>query len=151
VRAKIVYLSFVVLLGVSSTWAQSSTDAPAPKATQTQIQDVQQNLKDILFDFDSADLRPQDQATLQANAQWLKAHPDVMVTIEGDADERGDIVYNVVLSDKRAAAARDALVEMGVPANQIAYATGWGKLYPVCQMSDEPCWEQNRRSHFAAW
>lgn len=157
---KIVYTSLVILFGFGSAFAQSNAPDMSvatqgrPSAsfpTQAQQQDIQQNLKDVFFDFDSYDLRPQDQATLQTNAGWLKSHPNVVVTIEGNADERGDIVYNVVLSDKRAAVTRDALLGMGVSASQIAYATGWGKLYPVCQQSEEPCWEQNRRSHFAAW
>lgn len=97
------------------------------------------------------DLRTEDQSILQSDAQWLKAHPDVVVTIEGDADARGEIVYNVVLSDKRAENAKDALVSMGVPASQIVFATGWGKLYPVCSQDDETCWSQNRRAHFSAW
>ncbi|MBV8052219.1 MAG: OmpA family protein [Acidobacteriaceae bacterium] len=113
--------------------------------------EVQQNIKDIHFDFDRSDLRPEDRSILESDAQWLKAHPDTIVTIEGDADSRGEIVYNVVLSDKRAEAAKDALVSMGVPANQIVFATGWGKLYPVCTEEDETCWGQNRRAHFAAW
>jgi len=113
--------------------------------------EVQQNIQDIHFDFDRAELRPEDRSILEADAQWLKAHPDAIVTIEGDADTRGEIVYNVVLSDKRAETAKDALVSMGVPANQIVFATGWGKLYPVCTQEDETCWSQNRRAHFSAW
>ena len=120
-----------------------------PSAAEQQL--VQQNVRDIHFDFDRADLRPEDRSTLEQDAQWLKAHPDTVVTIEGDADERGAIVYNVALSDKRAAITKDALVSMGVPADQIVYATGWGKLYPVCFTSDDSCWSQNRRAHFAAW
>jgi len=113
--------------------------------------EVQQNIKDIHFDFDRADLRPEDRSTLEADAQWLKAHPNTVVTIEGDADERGGIVYNVMLSEERATVTKDALVSMGVPADQIVFATGWGKLYPTCFQSDESCWSQNRRAHFAAW
>jgi peptidoglycan-associated lipoprotein len=120
---------------------------PSPAANR----EVQQNVQDIHFDFDRAELRPEDRSVLESDAQWLKAHPDVVVTIEGDADARGEIVYNVVLSDKRAETAKDALVSMGVPANQIVFATGWGKLYPVCTEEDETCWSQNRRAHFAAW
>ncbi len=113
--------------------------------------EVLQNLSDIRFDFDSAELRSDQRHTLAQNAEWLKAHPDVHVTIEGDGDERGDIVYNVTLSDHRAIATRDALVELGVPQDQIVFATGWGKLYPVCNDSDESCWSQNRRAHFVRW
>jgi len=113
--------------------------------------EVQQNIKDIHFDFDQADLRPEDRSTLEQDAQWLRAHPGTLVTIEGDADERGGIVYNVALSEKRAAVTKDALVSLGVPDDQIIFATGWGKLYPACFASDESCWSQNRRAHFAAW
>jgi peptidoglycan-associated lipoprotein len=126
----------------------SSTSLPP---TRTEQREVQQNVKDIHFDFNRADLRPEDRSILQSDAEWLKAHPDVVVTIEGDADERGDIVYNVVLSEERADTTKDALVSMGVSADQIVYATGWGKLYPICTQADESCWRENRRAHFAAW
>jgi outer membrane protein OmpA-like peptidoglycan-associated protein len=66
-------------------------------------------LRDIHFAFDRADLRLEDRQVLASNAEWLKAHPDVNITIEGDADERGEIIYNLVLSDHRALATRDAL------------------------------------------
>ncbi len=128
--------------------------APSPMdlpPSPTALQEVRDNVKDIHFDFDRADLRPEDRSTLQADAEWLKSHPDMVVVIEGDADERGDIVYNVDLSQKRASTAKDALVAMGVPADQIVFATGWGKLYPICEQADESCWSQNRRAHFRAW
>ena len=114
-------------------------------------QQFSQAVKDVHFEFDQSELRPEDRTILTSNAEWLKAHPDVMITLEGNADERGDIVYNVVLSGERAMAVRDALVEMGVSPDRIAFATGWGKLYPICEQSDESCWSQNRRTHFATW
>jgi len=112
---------------------------------------VQENIKDIHFDFNRSNLRPEDRSILESDAQWLKANPNVIVTIEGDADERGDIPYNVVLSQQRATTAKDALVAMGVPSDQVVYSTGWGKLYPVCTDADETCWSENRRAHFEAW
>jgi len=112
---------------------------------------VDQDLKDIYFDFDRADLRPDEQAILQSDAAWLKSHPAVFITIEGDADERGDIVYNVALSDHRALTTRDALVAMGVEEDRVVFATGWGKLYPVCSESDDTCWGGNRRAHLELW
>src|SRR5579872_4432899 len=121
--------------------------APTPQEQQQ----VQSDLKDIYFDFNRFDLRPDDQSKLQSDADWLKAHPDVFVTIEGDADDRGDIVYNVALSDKRASITHDTLISMGVPADRIVFSTGWGKLYPVCSQDDEPCWSENRRAQFALW
>jgi peptidoglycan-associated lipoprotein len=124
--------------------------APAPLAP-TEQQEFAQAVKDIHFDFGAADLRPEDQEVLNSDAAWLKAHPEVMIVLHADADERGDIVYNLVLSDRRAIATRDALITQGVPADRILFATGWGKLYPVCTSSDESCWSQNRRTHIEAW
>ena len=119
--------------------------------TATDQREFENSVKDVHFDFDKPDLRSEDRATLQQDADWLKAHPEVLITLEGDADERGSVIYNLVLSGERANAVHDALVEMGVPPDQIAFATGWGKLYPVCGQSDENCWSQNRRTHFASW
>jgi outer membrane protein OmpA-like peptidoglycan-associated protein len=128
----------------------SGTPAYQPP-TGTQEQDIHQNLKDMHFAFDQYELTADDRQSLEAAANWLKANPTVYITIAGDADERGSIVYNVYLSDKRAKATRDALVSMGVPEGRIVFATGWGKLYPVCNQSDESCWSQNRRAHFEPW
>ncbi len=137
--------------GNAQTATIPNPNVPAyTQPTDMQLRQVEQ-LKDIHFDFNHSDVLPQERQNLQADADWLKAHPDVLVTIEGNADERGDIVYNVALSDRRAAATREALVQMGVPSDRITFATGWGKLYPVCTQSDESCWSQNRRAHFEWW
>jgi peptidoglycan-associated lipoprotein len=123
--------------------------APAQSATNPSEQHViEQNLKDVHFAFDRYDLDDQARQALQADADWLKANPNSRVSIAGNADERGGIVYNLFLSDKRAKVTRDALVELGVPADRILFSTGWGKLYPVCNQSDESCWGENRRAHF---
>ena len=127
------------------TVPQASIPRPAQEQT------VEQNVQDIHFAFDRYDITPEQQAVLQADAQWLKTHPNSIITIEGHADERGGIVYNLALSDKRAIAVRDALLSMGVSPNQIVFAEGWGKLYPVCNQSDEACWQNNRRAHLSPW
>lgn len=143
--------------GAAQAGAQNSGSVDSSKLvaasplSSDQQQQFEQGVKDIHFDFDRADLRDEDRAILSANAEWLKAHPDMIITLEGSADDRGDIVYNLVLSGARAAVTKDALVQLGVPAGQIAFATGWGKLYPVCTEQDENCWSQNRRTHFAPW
>ena len=113
-------------------------------------QEVRNNLKDVHFTFDQYDLDDPARQALQDNANWLKANPGVTVSIAGNADERGDITYNLALSQKRAEAVRDALVSLGVPAERIQFTTGWGKLYPVCAHSDESCWSQNRRARLTA-
>lgn len=154
-----VVLFFAATLSAQSRLVSTASNAlaapgggPTPASViPLNAAEVQQNVQDIHFDFDRADLRAEDRATLEQDAQWLKAQPSALVTIEGDADERGGIVYNVALSEKRATVTKDALVSMGVPADQIVFATGWGKLYPICFASDESCWSENRRAHFAAW
>ena len=77
--------------------------------------------------------------------QWLKDHPPRPLYIEGYASTRGeDIIYNLVLSAKRAKGVRQALVGMGIPENRIVLTTGWGQLYPVCPEKNDACWSKNR-------
>ena len=130
--------------------AEIPVQQPQP-VPQSDRQAFSQNIKDVYFDFDRSNLTAEDRAALQQDAEWLKAHPEVTFTIEGHADQRGNIPYNLFLSDERALAARDALLKLGVPQKQILFAEGWGKLYPVCQQDDESCWSQQRRAHLAPW
>jgi outer membrane protein OmpA-like peptidoglycan-associated protein len=130
---------------------QPSTTPAYQRPTPTEEQDIHQNLKDVHFAFDRHDLTLENRRSLEETANWLKANPNVYVTIASDADERGSIVYNLYLSDERAKSTREALVAMGVPETQIVFATGWGKLYPVCNQAEESCWAQNRRAHFEPW
>jgi peptidoglycan-associated lipoprotein len=148
--------SSIFLTGAASAQSTNTSEQQAGAVSYTpptpaQQQEVQQNLKDVHFAFDRYDLTPNDRQNLEGTANWLKANPEVYVTIAGDADERGTIVYNLALSDARAKVTRDALVGMGVPGDRIVYATGWGKLYPVCAQSDESCWSENQRAHFEPW
>ena len=155
---RVPFVAAVVILLVGGAFAQTPDASSQPQAepayqqaTPHQEQDIQSNLKDVHFAFHQYQLTSEDRQSLEQTANWLKANPNVLVTIAGDADERGSIVYNVYLSDERAKATRDALVAMGVPERQLVFATGWGKLYPVCNQSDESCWAQNRRAHLEPW
>ena len=106
-----------------------------------------ESIKDIFFDYDKYDLRPDQVATLQSDAQWLSQHPNVSFTVEGHCDERGSTEYNIALGDNRAQAVKNALVQSGVPANRIK-TISYGKEKPFCTESNEQCWQQNRRAHF---
>jgi peptidoglycan-associated lipoprotein len=108
---------------------------------------VTPDLKDIYFDFDRADIRPDAAETLDANAGWLKANPAYLVLIEGHTDERGTNEYNLALGDRRARAARNYLVSHGVPATRITMIS-YGEERAVCSAVTESCWSQNRRAHF---
>jgi len=99
----------------------------------------------IFFDTDSSVIRADAQATLVRQAQWLQRYPNYPVTVEGHADERGTREYNLALSARRAAAARDFLISQGVPANRVR-TIAYGKERPVAVCDDISCWSQNRRA-----
>ena len=88
-----------------------------------------------------------DERILDANTQWLKAHADVLVLIEGHCDARGTVEYNLALGERRAGAARDYLVAHGVEAGRITITT-YGALRPLCTQQTEACWSRNRRAEF---
>ena len=106
-----------------------------------------QDLKDVLFDFDTHE-SASEQAILEANAQWLKDHPDVKFKLAGYTDPRGDLVYNLAHSQRRAETIKQELIRMGVSENRIVSAVGCGELYPNCSESTEECWKENRRVEF---
>ena len=84
---------------------------------------------------------------LAANATWLKKYPTVQFTIEGHTDERGTAQYNLALGDRRANAARDYLISLGVDASR-AKTVSYGKERPFATAHDEDSWQKNRRAHF---
>jgi outer membrane protein OmpA-like peptidoglycan-associated protein len=106
-----------------------------------------EDLKNILFDFDTHE-SASEQATLAANAQWLKDHPNLRFKLAGYTDPQGDLVYNLALSQRRAETVKQELIRMGVAEDRISFATGWGELYPNCLEATEECWKQNRRVEF---
>ena len=102
------------------------------------------NVKEVYFPFNIYN-KIIDPKTLDANAAYLKQNPDSKMWIQGYADPRGDIVYNLVLSYHRAQWIKSQLVKRGVDASRIEYATGWGKLYQTCEQKDDSCFQKNRR------
>jgi peptidoglycan-associated lipoprotein len=99
----------------------------------------------VYFDLDSYSLDGEDRATLDAQAAWLNANPNVGVTIEGHADERGTREYNLALGDRRANAARAYLESRGVSPGRMQVIS-WGKERPAVAESNESAYAQNRRS-----
>ena len=118
---------------------------PPPSATEEEL--FAQNVKDIFFDYDKADIRADQQTALQGDIAFLKQHPNIAFTIEGHCDERGSTEYNLALGDSRASAVKNALVQGGVSAANIK-TISYGKEKPFCTESNEQCWQQNRRGHF---
>jgi peptidoglycan-associated lipoprotein len=106
------------------------------------------DLRDIHFEFDRADISPEAAKILEVSAGWLKANPRYLVLIEGHTDERGTNEYNLALGERRARASRNYLVSLGVAARRVSVIS-YGEERPMCMSSNEECWAQNRRAHFA--
>jgi peptidoglycan-associated lipoprotein len=104
-------------------------------------------LAEVFFDFDKSDIRDSERAALQKDADTLKRFDFLRVTVEGHCDERGTVEYNLALGERRARAAYDYLVSLGVPADRLK-TVSYGKEVPVCTESNEACWQRNRRAHF---
>jgi peptidoglycan-associated lipoprotein len=134
--------------------------APAPTSTPAPVEDEYSKLQkmsvdeidrlkllaDVQFDFDRSDIREADKPVLSKNADVLKKFDFLKVTIEGHCDERGSVEYNLALGERRAKAAVDYLVGLGVSADRLR-TVSYGKEVPVCSESTEDCWARNRRAH----
>ncbi len=99
----------------------------------------------VFFALDSSVVDSEGQGTLDRQATWLKANPNVNITLEGHADERGTREYNIALGERRATAAKSYLVGQGVAANRIS-TVSYGKERPAVTGNDESAWSQNRRA-----
>ncbi len=103
-------------------------------------------LRDVHFDYDRFDLRNEDRAILQSNAEWLKSNPKAKVEIEGHCDERGTVEYNMALGARRADSVKSYLVALGIPAARFS-TMSYGHEVPLCRDAVETCWARNRRAH----
>jgi peptidoglycan-associated lipoprotein len=99
----------------------------------------------IYFDTDKYDIDSEDAAALRQQAQYLLQYPNIRGTIEGHCDERGTREYNLALGERRANAAKNYLVSLGVPAARLT-TISYGKERPVALGSNEQAWAQNRRA-----
>ncbi|MFL6465389.1 MAG: OmpA family protein [Bryobacteraceae bacterium] len=145
--------------GSADAEATITVSAPPPPAptpappTQTAAQMLASQVQDVHFDYDKSEIGPEQQSILQADATALKTifsmDASFVVTIEGHCDERGSAEYNIGLGDRRAAATRDALVNMGISSDKLK-TVSYGKERPVCTDATEDCYARNRRAHFSA-
>jgi peptidoglycan-associated lipoprotein len=138
--------------GSATASASVSVNASAPTAAaptaQPSVSDLfEQNVKDAYFELDKSDLRDEARAALTKDAEFLRSYPQVHVSIEGHCDERGSTEYNLGLGQRRAEAAKNYLISLGIPGDRME-TTSWGKERPFCSEHDESCWQQNRRAHF---
>ena len=104
-------------------------------------------LKPLFFALDSADVSADGQRVLQDNAAIMKKYPAWQITIEGHCDERGTAEYNLALGERRALAAKNYLVSLGIPADKVK-TVSYGKEFPFEPGHDDNAWSKNRRAHF---
>ena len=123
----------------------STPSGPTVGSMQHFIAAVGQANTTVYFDTDRFNIDAEDSAKLQTQAQYFSQYPQVNFTIEGHADERGTREYNLALGERRANAAKNYLVSIGIPANRIR-TVSYGKERPVALGSNEAAWAQNRRA-----
>lgn len=104
-------------------------------------------LKNVHFDLDQAKIRSGDARLLQGHARWLKSRRNMIVRIDGHADERGTDDHNMRLGEQRANAVRGYLIAQGVEADRVM-TTSQGERTPACPDHNEGCWSKNRRAEF---
>jgi peptidoglycan-associated lipoprotein len=125
---------------------------PAPEPAKPSLEQRLAEVQDIYFDYDKSEVREDGRATLQKDADAIKAilsdFPSAVITMEGHCDERGSAEYNLGLGDRRATSAKEFLSQVGLPADRLK-TISYGKERPGCTESNEACWAKNRRVHFA--
>lgn len=104
-------------------------------------------LEPVFFEYDSSELNEINRAVLETNANILSRYQEWVVTIEGHCDERGTPEYNLGLGERRALAARDYLIELGLKQERLR-TVSYGKEFPFNPNNDEVAWASNRRAHF---
>lgn len=104
-------------------------------------------LQTVYFDFDQFSLSGTARETLRRNAEILRSHPEILVEIRGNCDERGSEEYNLALGERRARSAMDYLVNSGISNRRIS-TVSFGESNPVATGRSERAWQLNRRDDF---
>lgn len=133
---------------------QEPTIPPEPAVTEADLNardldalNKESPFQPVFFGFDSSEIDSGGQAALNANAALLKKYQNWTITIEGHCDERGTAEYNLALGERRALAARNYLVSLGISADRVR-TISYGKEFPFDPGHDESAWAKNRRAHF---
>jgi peptidoglycan-associated lipoprotein len=127
---------------------EQKAEAAKPEDTRERAAAAPVGLQPVHFDFNQALIEAEAREIMKANAEWLKAHPQTKVRIEGNCDERGTREYNQTLGQRRAANAKKYLTDMGISGQRILLIS-YGKEKSSCTDSTESCWQKNRRDDFA--
>jgi peptidoglycan-associated lipoprotein len=145
--------------GCQSTGTTTQTltqEVPAPAPAEPEVVAVEERpapakpeLQTIYFDYDRWKLRDEARQALRNNAEQLQASPESgVVTVVGHCDERGSEEYNLALGDRRAAAVKQYLMDLGVPSSRVSTAS-FGESRPAVQGEGEAAWSRNRRAELS--
>ena len=134
--------------GAAAEQVPSYTDDATSEAAVAPAAATVAQMQPIYFDFDQHTLTAQARAILDGNAAYLQANPDANIVISGNCDERGSDEYNLALGERRAVAARDYLVSMGIAAERLS-TISYGEEKPADSGHTEAAWALNRRAEFA--
>ncbi len=130
----------------AATTSAPTEAPPAPAAPMSPADELKNQVGDrIFFDFDKSDISAEAKDILTRQSAFASKYPDLTFTVEGHCDERGTREYNLALGERRATAAKKALVALGVSDARLK-TISYGKERPVCGESTEACWAQNRRA-----
>jgi peptidoglycan-associated lipoprotein len=136
-----------ITVRVPAAAAPAPPPAPRPTVSVSANDLFRQNVQTIYFDYDKAEVRPDQVSRLEANASWLKQQRGLRFTIEGHCDERGSEEYNLGLGDRRANVIKEFLIKQGVDQSSIM-TISYGEERPVCKEATEECYQKNRRGAF---
>jgi peptidoglycan-associated lipoprotein len=136
-------------------------DPPTPAATPiravtpgvantplTMDQQIQRAMQSVLFEFDKAEIGPDQTAKLETAAAFLKQNPNLKFLIEGHCDERGSEEYNLALGDRRANAVKQSLVRLGISESRFT-TVSYGEEKPLCREQTDACYQRNRRAAYS--
>jgi len=123
------------------------SEAPPPALNLTAQQLFDRDMQPINFDYDKSDIREDQKGKLQTATAYMKANPNVRITIEGNTDERGSEEYNLALGDRRANAVKQYLAAQGIAETRLS-SVSYGEERPACTTQTEDCFQQNRRAAF---
>jgi outer membrane protein OmpA-like peptidoglycan-associated protein len=150
----IVFVTTIVLFACTSSFAQAGSAnndvafwvdhwSRQPLSFSPDEEAFNRSMQVILFPWNDHD-EPSNPKALDDDVQWLKDHPTVRFYVDGYASSRGEQLYNLNLSQRRAEWVKQVLVNRGIPESRIRVAAGWGQLYPVCPELNDDCWSKNR-------
>lgn len=131
----------------ASPWTPEAAPSTLQVESSADVYNKQGVLKRINFETNKWDILPDARKILKENAAWVLAHSQFKVTVEGHCDERNTEAFNLALGERRANAAKEYLVGLGVAADKIQ-TVSYGKSRPLCTQHDDACWGQNRRDEF---